>query len=58
MKGSPAKGPLWVLAVLGEWLKGSKGLAGKLGGGVVGSVGRHIELKGGWVSKASCCLLN
>lgn len=53
MKGSPAKGP-----VLGEWLNGGKGLAGKLGSGVVGTVGGHIELKVGWVSEPSRCLLN
>lgn len=58
MKGSPAKGPQWIQAMLGEWLNGWKGLAGKLGGGVVGSVGRPIELKGGCVLEASCCLLN
>lgn len=58
MKGGPAKGPQWVLVVLGEWLNGSKGLAGKLGVEWWGAVGGHIELKGGWVSETSCCLLN
>lgn len=44
-----SKGPQWVLVVLGEWLNGVKGLAGKLGGGVVRTVGGHIEPEGGWV---------
>lgn len=57
MKGSPAKGPQWVLVVLGEWLNGGKGLAGKLGSGA-GTVGGHIVLKGGWVVELSRCLLN
>lgn len=32
MKEIPAKGPQWDLVVLGEWLNGGNGLAGKLGG--------------------------
>lgn len=58
VKGSSAKGPQWVTVVLGEWLNGGKGLAGNLGSGVVGTVGGHIVLKGGWVSELSRCLLN